>query len=93
MVRYGLATALTMALSLSGASADGPSFKVAFSSCTEFVGEGFVPLPPAQRLVPPGYVIAAISPGQAPIVVRITNCEAVQVDLTDCADDHLANRH
>jgi hypothetical protein len=41
-----------------------------------------VPLPLAQRLVPSGYVIPATSPEQAPIVVRITNCEAVQVDRT-----------
>lgn len=82
MVRYGSAMVLTMALSLSAAHANGLSFKVEFSNCTEFAGEGFVPLPQAQSLVPPSYMIAAISPGQAPIVARITKCDAVQVDRT-----------
>ena len=82
MWRYGPGAAFTMALSASAASADSHSFSVEFANCTEFVGEGPVPLPLAQRLVPSGYVIAAISPEQAPIVVRITNCEAVQVDHT-----------
>jgi hypothetical protein len=80
MVRCGLAATLALALSLSAAHAGDPGFKVAFSNCTEFAGEGFVPLPPAQKLVPPEYLITAASPGQAPIVVRITQCEAVQVD-------------
>ena len=80
MVRGGLAATLALALSLSAAHAGDPSFKVAFTNCTEFAGEGFVPLPPAQKLVPPEYLITAASPGQAPIVVRITQCEAVQVD-------------
>jgi hypothetical protein len=86
MLRYGSATALTAVLSLamssSGASIDGLSFKVAFSNCEEFVGEGPVALAPAQRLVAQGYAITAASPGQAPIVVRMTRCEAAKVDGT-----------
>jgi hypothetical protein len=82
MLRYGSAVALTMVLSVSATCADGQSFNVEFANCTEFVGQGPVPLPLAQRLVPAGYVITAVSSGQAAIVVRITNCEAVQVDRT-----------
>jgi hypothetical protein len=40
MVRCGLAATLALALSVSGAHAGDPSFKVAFSNCTEFAGEG-----------------------------------------------------
>src|ERR1700689_1852921 len=80
MLRCRLACALTIVLSLSAAHADSPGLKVAFSNCTEFVGEGYVPLAQAQNLVPPGYAITATSPGQAPIVVRITNCAGVQVN-------------
>jgi hypothetical protein len=86
MLRYGPATVLTVVLSLvmssSGASIDGLSFKVAFSNCEEFVGEGPVALAPAQKLVPQGYAITAVSPEQAPIVVRMTQCEAAKVDGT-----------
>jgi hypothetical protein len=86
MSRYGSATALTVVMSLamssSGASVDGLSFKVAFSNCEEFVGEGPVALAPAQRLVPQGYAITAASRGQAPIVVRMARCEAAKVDGT-----------
>jgi hypothetical protein len=82
MLRYGPAAALTMVLGISATSADAHSFKVEFANCTEFVGEGPVSLPLAQRLVPSGYVIMATSSGQASIVVRITNCEAIQVDRT-----------
>jgi hypothetical protein len=82
MLRCGSAVALTMVLSVPATCADGHSFNVEFANCTEFVGQGPVPLPLAQRLVPSGYVIAATSSGQASIVVRITNCEAVQVDRT-----------
>jgi hypothetical protein len=86
MLRYGPATELTVVLGLatgySGASADGLSFSVAFSNCEEFVGEGPVALASAQKLVPQGYPIAAASPGQAPIVVRMTRCEAAKVDGT-----------
>ena len=80
MLRCGLVGAITIALCLSAAHADNPGVKVAFSNCTEFAGEGYVPLAQAQNLVPPGYVITATSPGQAPIVVRITNCAGVQVN-------------
>ena len=66
MFRYGPATALTVVLSLAinspGASVEGLGFKVAFSNCEEFIGEGPVALAPAQRLVPQGYAIAAASP-------------------------------
>jgi hypothetical protein len=86
MSRYGPAAGLTVVLSLatgpSGASAEGPSFKVAFSNCEEFVGEGPVALAPARRLVPQGYAITAASVGQALIVVRMTRCEAAKVDGT-----------
>jgi hypothetical protein len=86
MLRYGPAIALTvvqtLAIGPSWASADGLSFKVAFSNCEEFVGEGPVALAPAQRHVPQGYAITAASGGQAPIVVRMTRCEAVKVDGT-----------
>jgi hypothetical protein len=73
---------LSLAISPSGASVEGLSFKVAFSNCEEFVGEGPVALAPAQKLVPQGYAIAAASPGQAPIVVRMARCEAAKVDGT-----------
>jgi hypothetical protein len=82
MLRHGPAAALTMVLSVSATCADSLSFNVEFGNCAEFVGQGPVPLPQAQRLVPPGYVIATTSSGQASIVVRITNCEAVQVGRT-----------
>jgi hypothetical protein len=80
MLRRGLAGALTIVISVSVAYADSPGLKVAFSNCTEFAGEGYVPLAHAQDLVPPGYVITATSAGQAPIVVRITNCAGVRVN-------------
>jgi hypothetical protein len=87
MLRRGPARALTvvlsfMAISLCGATADGLSFKVAFSNCQEFVGEGPVALDQAQRFVPQDYVIATTASGQAATVVRITRCEAVKVDGT-----------
>jgi hypothetical protein len=82
MLRYGPAAAFMMVMSISVASADSHSFNVEFANCAEFVGEGPVLLRLAQRLVPSSYVIAAISPEEAPIVVRITNCEAVKVDYT-----------
>ena len=80
MLRCGLVGAITIALCLSAAHAGNPGVKVAFSNCTEFAGEGYVPLAQAQNLVPAGYVITATSPGQAPIVVRMTNCAGVQVN-------------
>ena len=87
MLRHGPARALTvvlslMAISLSGATADGLSFKVAFSNCYEFVGEGPVALDQAQRFVPQDYVITTTASAQAEIVVRMTRCEAVKVDGT-----------
>jgi hypothetical protein len=87
MLRHGPARALTvvlslMAISLSGATADGLSFKVAFSNCHEFVGEGPVALDRAQRFVPQDYVITTTASAQAEIVVRMTRCEAVKVDGT-----------
>jgi hypothetical protein len=83
----GLATTLTVALGLmamtpSVASADSLSFKVGFSNCEEFVGEGPVALEPAQRLVGPGYIVTATPLGEATIVVRMSRCEAVKVDGT-----------
>lgn len=63
----------------SSALADDASFTVNFTNCTEFAGEGYVPLANAQPLVPAGYTINASS-GQAPIVVRTTSCQGVQVD-------------
>lgn len=87
MLCYGPATALTgvlglMAMTPSVASAESLSFKVGFSNCEEFIGEGPVALAPAQRFVPPGYLITATPRGQAPIVVEMTRCEAVKVDGT-----------
>jgi hypothetical protein len=87
MLRHGPARALTvvlslMAISLSGATAGGLSFKVAFSNCHEFVGEGPVALEQAQRFVPQDYVITTTASAQAAIVVRMTQCEAVKVDGT-----------
>jgi hypothetical protein len=82
MLRYGPAAAFMMVLNVPAASADGLSFNVKFANCTEFVGQGPVPLPVAQQLVPSGYAITAITPEKAPLVVRITNCEGVQVDRT-----------
>ena len=86
MLRYGPVTAWTvvliLAISPSRASADGLGFKVAFSNCEEFVGEGPVALAPAQRLVPSGYAVTASSPDHAPIVVRMIRCEAAKVDGT-----------
>jgi hypothetical protein len=55
-------------------------FTVTFANCSEFAGEGYVPLSTVQDLVPPGYTITATSPGNAPIVVRMTNCDTVQVE-------------
>jgi hypothetical protein len=88
MLRHAPATtlALSLALSLSpvssfsGAANESLSFKVAFSNCEEFVGEGPVALAPAQRLVPQGYAITVTPSGQAPIVVHMTQCQAVKVD-------------
>jgi hypothetical protein len=85
MLRYGSTVTLTIVLSASAIRADSHSFNVEFANCTEFIGQGPAPLPLAQRLVPSGYVVAAISPERASIVVRITNCEAVQVDRTRAA--------
>jgi hypothetical protein len=87
MLRHGPATALTAVLSivampLSVASAEGLSFRVGFSNCEEFIGEGPVALAPAQRLLPPGYIIPVTALGQAPMVVQMTKCEAVKVDGT-----------
>jgi hypothetical protein len=85
MLRYGpaaLTVVLSMATGPSAASADGLGFKVAFGNCEEFVGEGPVALAAAQRLVPQGYALTAVSPEQAPIVVRMTRCEAARVDGT-----------
>ncbi len=87
MLRGGPAAALAafmsvMAASMSGTPADGLDFRVAFSNCEEFVGEGPVALQAAQRLVPQDYAVTASSPGEAPIVVRMTRCEAAKVDGT-----------
>jgi hypothetical protein len=77
MVVLGL-TAMTPSV----APAESLSFKVGFSNCEEFIGEGPVAMELAQRFVPPGYIIAATPPGHAPIVVQMTRCEAVKVDGT-----------
>lgn len=86
MLRCGPAATWTAALILSmgssWASAEGLGFKVAFSNCEEFVGEGPVALAPAQKLVPQGFTVAASSMGQAAIVVRMTRCEAAKVEST-----------
>jgi len=76
------AFALTPALVLATlqAQAGQTAFKVSFMNCTEFDGEGYVPLATAQKLVPPGYTISKSPPGQAPIVVRMTSCASVQVN-------------
>ena len=76
------AFALTPALVLAApqAQASQKTFKVNFMNCTEFAGEGYVPLAIAQRLTPASYTITNSSPGQAPMVVRMTSCESVQVN-------------
>ncbi len=87
MLRYRPATVLAAVLGITAmrvtvASAEGLSFKVSFSNCEEFLGEGPVALAPAQRLLPAGYIISATPLGQAPMVVLMTRCEAVKVDGT-----------
>ena len=87
MLCSGLATALTVVLGLmamtpSVASAESLNVKVGFSNCEEFIGEGPVALKPAQRFVPPGYIMTVTPQGEAAIVVRMVRCEAVKVDGT-----------
>ena len=78
--RFGFALASALVLAAPQAQAGQTAFKVSFMNCTEFAGEGYVALAIAQKLVPPGYTITNSSPGQAPIVVRITSCGSVQVN-------------
>jgi hypothetical protein len=74
---------LCLALAILGA---GPAaqarprgFTTYFTNCSEFAGEGTVSLSQARPLVPAGYTITGAASGNAPIVVRITHCGAVQV--------------
>jgi hypothetical protein len=80
ILRFGFALASALVLAAPQARAGQTTFKVNFMNCTEFAGEGYVSLAIAQKLVPPGYTITNSSPGQAPIVVRMTNCGSVQVN-------------
>lgn len=78
--RFAFALAPALVLAAPAAEASQKSFKVSFMNCTEFAGEGYVPLAIAQKLVPAGYTITNASAGQAPMVVRMTNCDSVQVN-------------
>ena len=82
MHRFRLLFVLASALVLlaTQARAGRATFKVSFMNCTEFAGEGYVAIDIAQKLVPAGYSITNAASGQAPIVVRITNCGSVQVN-------------
>jgi len=82
MIIFRCVCALAPALVLAApaAQAGQTTFKVAFMNCTEFAGEGYASLAVAQKLVPAGYTITNASSGQAPIVVRMTNCGSVQVN-------------
>jgi len=82
MLRYGLVGAFLAGPAVSAAYAGKPSFTVSFSDCSEFAGEGYVPLAQVQNLVPAGYTITTGPAGQAPIVVRMTSCNGVQVNNT-----------
>jgi hypothetical protein len=79
-LRFAFVLAAALVLAAPEAQAGQAAFKVSFMNCTEFAGEGYVSLTIAQKLVPPGYTITKASPGQAPIVVRMTNCASVQVN-------------
>ena len=78
--RFVLALATALVLAAPAAQASQKTFKVSFMNCSEFAGEGYVQLAIAQKLVPAGYTITNSSPGQAPMVVRMTSCESVQVN-------------
>ncbi len=52
--------------------------QVLFSDCTEFVGVTPVPLDAATALVPARYTLAS-NAGQAQLVVRVADCQAVKV--------------
>jgi hypothetical protein len=79
-LRSAFVLAPTLVLAAPQAQAGQTTFRVNFMKCTEFAGEGYVSLAIAQKLVPSGYTITNSSPGQAPIVVRITSCGSVQVN-------------
>ena len=64
------------------AAAGTSSFRTKFSHCSEFAGEGSVNLAVAQYLVPARYTITGAASGTAPIVVRMTQCDGVQVEGT-----------
>jgi len=80
LFRLLFALGYALVLSATQAQAGRTTFKVSFMNCTEFAGEGYVSLDIAQKLVPAGYTITNSSSGQAPIVVRITNCGSVQIN-------------
>ncbi len=80
ILRSGIALAPALFLAAPQAQAGQSTFKVSFMNCTEFAGEGYVSLALAQKLVPEGYTITNSSPGQAPMVVRMTSCGSVQVN-------------
>ena len=80
LFRLVCALASALVLIATQAQAGRATFKVSFMNCTEFVGEGNVSIDIAQKLVPAGYTITNAASGQAPIVVRITNCGSVQVN-------------
>jgi hypothetical protein len=64
------------------ASAENRGFTTKFSHCSEFAGEGAVNLAVAQKLVPTSYTINGATSGTAPIVVRMTRCDGIQVQGT-----------
>jgi hypothetical protein len=64
------------------ASAENRGFTTQFSHCSEFAGEGAVDLAVARKLVPQSYTINGTASGTAPIVIRMTHCNGIQVQGT-----------
>jgi len=64
------------------ALAENRGFTTKFSHCSEFAGEGAVNLAVAQKLVPANYTITGAAAGTAPIVIRMTQCDGIQVQGT-----------
>jgi len=76
-----LAAGLFAAIGAS-ALAEDRGFTTKFSHCSEFAGEGAVDLAVAQKLVPASYTISGTASGTAPIVIRMTRCDGIQVEGT-----------
>lgn len=77
-----LTLAICLAAATGPACAENRGFTTHFSHCSEFAGEGAVNLAVAQKLVPARYAITGASSGTAPIVVRMTQCDGIQVQGT-----------